>query len=149
MSSSESVESFKSAMSEFKELANQTANIAEKIKLQNFMTITKGQHIAFKANAYDKVLHEDGSVSKQVNHQECAFGKWYEDEGAKTFGKSKIFKDVLAPHRRVHESANKNIEITNNPIVPEVVPELIENFKEMENASYELFDKLDTLIEEI
>jgi len=149
MSSSQSVESFKSAMSEFKELANQTAHIAEKIRLQNHMTITKGQHIAFKANAYDKILHEDGTVSKQINHHECAFGKWYEDEGAKTFGKSKVFKEIIDPHKRVHASANKNIEITNHSITPEVVPELVESFKEMESASYELFDKLDALIEEI
>jgi len=140
MSSSQSVESFKSAMSEFKELANQTAHIAEKIKLQNLMTITKGQHIIYKANHYNKVLHEDGVVSKQTNHHQCAFGKWYEGDGAKTFGKSKVFKEIITPHKRVHESANKNIEITNNPITPEVAPKLIE---------YELFDKLDALIEEI
>ena len=149
MRSSESVEEFKNAMSEFNELANTTAHIAEKIKLQNLMTITKGQHIVFKADSYYKILHEDGKVSNQVDHHSCSFGKWYEGEGAKIFGKSKTFKNILEPHSRVHKVANENIEITNKVLTPEVTPKIVENFKEMEKASDELFDKLDALIEEV
>ncbi len=149
LKSSESVEEFKTAMSEFNELANITAHIAEKIKLQNHITITKGQHIVFKADSYYKILHEDGKVSKQVSHNECDFGKWYKGEGTKIFGKSKIFKDIQEPHSKVHKFANENIEITNNALTQEVAPKIIENFKKMEKASYELFDKLDALIEEV
>ena len=147
--SNDSVEGFKSVMSEFNELANITAHIAEKIKLQNMMTITKGQHIIFKADAYNKILHEDGKVSKQINQHDCTFGKWYEEEGAKVFGKSKTFKNILQPHSKVHKIANENIEITNNALTYEVAPKIVENFKKMEEASYELFEKLDALIEEV
>ena len=148
LESSESVEKFKTAMSEFNRLANVTANVAKKIKLQNLLTITKGQHIIYKANSYDKVLHEDGIKSKQIDHHSCAFGKWYEEEGAKQFGKMKAFRDILAPHAQVHKSANANLKLTTKPLTKEVVPTIIKNFKKMEEASYELFEKLDTLVEE-
>ncbi len=149
MQSNESVEEFKNVMTEFNTLANTTAHIAEKIKLLNHMTITKGQHIIFKADSYHKILNEDGKVSTQINHNDCTFGKWYKEEGIKVFGKSKTFKDILAPHSRVHKSANVNIEMTNQALTQEVTPKIIENFKEMEEASYELFEKLDALIEEV
>ena len=149
LESSESVENFKNAMLEFKDLSNITADIAKKIKLQNLLTITKGQHIIYKANNYDKVLHEDGMVSKQIDHHSCAFGKWYEGEGHKVFGKTKAFKDLASPHARVHKSANENLKLTNKKLTKEMIPTLIKNFKEMEKASYELFEKLDDLIEEI
>jgi len=149
MQSNESVEEFKSAMSEFNTLANTTAHIAEKIKLLNHMTITKGQHIIFKATSYNKILHEDGEVSKQVDHHACAFGKWYDEEGIKKYNNLKVFKDIKPIHLKVHKVANENIELTNKPLTKDMAPTIIENFKKMEESSYDLFDKLDTLIEEV
>ena len=149
LESSESVENFKNDMMAFNELANVTAEVAKKIKLQNLLAITKGQHIIYKANHYDKVLHEDGIKSKRIDHHNCAFGKWYEGEGAKQFGKLKAFKDILLPHLKVHKYANENLKITDKPLTKDDVPKIIENFKKMEEASYELFEKLDKLIEEI
>jgi len=147
--SSSTVEEFQTTMSEFNRLANDTAHMAKKIKLHNFITRTKAQHIIFKADCYHKVLHEDGVVSEQVDHNMCKFGQWYENEGSKEFGKYKTFKEIAPVHRDVHLYGNKNIEITNNALTQKEVPEIVENFKKMEDSSHKLFNKLDELVEEI
>jgi len=149
LNSSSTVEDFQSTMSEFNKLANDTAHIAEKIKLHSFLTNTKGQHIIFKADCYDKVLQEDGKVSNQTTHKDCKFGQWYENEGSKMFGKSKVFKELAPIHENVHKYGNKNIELTNNVITQKEIPTLIENFKNMEKESHKLFEKLDELVEEV
>jgi hypothetical protein len=136
-------------MEEFNHLANDTAHMAEKIKIHNFITNTKGQHIIFKADCYNKVLHEDGKVSEQVSSKDCNFGRWYNGEGAKTFGKLKVFKDVEPIHKKVHDYANININITNSVITPKEIPTLVKNFENMEKSSKELFEKLDELVEEV
>jgi len=64
-----------------------------------------------QSNHYNKVLHEDGKVNKGIDHHNCAFGKWYEGEGTKSFGKSNSFKDIKKPHALVHKSANDNLKI--------------------------------------
>jgi len=149
LNSSTTVEEFQSTMEEFNTLANDTAKMAEKIKIHNFLTNTKGQHIIYKADCYNKVLHEDGKVSEQVDHKKCSFGQWYNGEGAKIFGKSKVFKSINNIHKNIHDYGNANIELTNNLITPKQVPILVENFRKMENESQVLFEKLDELVEEV
>jgi len=147
--SSSTVEEFQTTMNEFNQLANDTAHMAKKIKLHNFITRTKGQHIIYKADCYHKVLHEDGVVSKQIDHHSCKFGKWYEGEGAKEFGKSKVFKELAPIHQNIHKYGNKNIELTNKVITKDTIPTLVENFKKMEENSHQLFLKLNELVEEV
>ncbi len=149
LNSSTTVEKFQTTMNEFNQLANNTAHMAQKIKIHNFITRTKGQHIIFKADCYNKVLHEDGTVSQQVDSNSCKFGQWYENEGIKDFGKSKVFKELKPIHEDIHKYGNTNIELTNYAITKDTIPELIENFKNMEQSSHKLFEKLNELIEEV
>jgi len=149
LNSSSTVEEFQSTMNEFNKLANDTAHMAEKIKLHNFITRTKSQHIIFKADCYDKVLQEDGLVSQQLDQTTCKFGEWYNTDGAKIFGKSKTFKEIAPIHEDVHKYGNKNIDITNEVLTQKEIPEIIENFKKMEDSSHKLFRKLDELVEEV
>ncbi|RUM65532.1 MAG: chemotaxis protein [Sulfurospirillum sp.] len=147
--SSHTVDDFKHSLEEFTQNANLTAKIGKETKDRIFATLIKADHIIFKSDAYGIVLHDDGNVSKQVKANECRFGKWYEGEGKEEFGKLKSFKNIDKHHKAVHDFANKNIEITNNSITPEVAPQLVLNFNEMEKASYELFDALDQFNHEI
>jgi len=149
LNSSTTVEEFQTTMEEFNRLANDTAHMAEKIKIHNFITNTKGQHIIFKADCYNKVLHEDGKISEQVSSKDCNFGKWYNGDGVKLFGKSKVFKSIEPIHNKVHQYGNANIELTNQSITSKDIPTLVQNFGNMEKSSKELFEKLDELVEEI
>jgi len=149
MTSGETVETFQSTLAEFNQDAQTTAHNAERVKLKSFNTSIKADHIVYKANAYYTVLHEDGTKSPRVTHNDCRFGKWYNTEGRKLYGSTQTFKAIDTTHAKVHASANKNIAITDRPITKEVVPTIIENFKEMEEASEVLFKQLDQLVYEI
>ncbi len=146
-SSGEAVDSFKEALTLFNSNANQTAKLSKSVKTQNFSALVKVDHILYKANVYNTVLYDDGNESPQLDHHSCRFGKWYEGEGKALYGKSKTFTSILSPHTAVHAAANRNITLTDNPLTEELVPKLISNFKEMEDASKELFSLLDDLAE--
>ncbi len=144
--SGETVDNFASTLQEFNQNANEASQIAQKTKMQNFVTLMKADHIVFKANAYNTTLHDAGNESTRVTESECRFGKWYTTKGKELFGNSKLFKDIEAPHKDVHQLANKNIEITDKELNNEMVPQLRENFEKMEKSSEKLFDMLDGLV---
>ncbi|RUM68629.1 MAG: chemotaxis protein [Sulfurospirillum sp.] len=145
MTSGETVDSFQTTLSEFNQNANQTAHSAEVVKRKSFTTSVKADHIVYKANIYNTVLYDDGNTSPRVTHNDCRFGKWYNTEGKTMFGKSQTFKAIDAVHAKVHGAANKNIAITDKPLTKDVIPQLLENFKEMEQASDTLFSQLDQM----
>jgi methyl-accepting chemotaxis protein len=147
--SGETVDNFKTSLEEFNTNANDAAKLAESIKMQTFITSVKADHIVFKANAYNTTLHESGSVSEQIDHISCNFGKWYVGEGKDLFGKLKQFRDIESSHKDIHDYANKNIEITNSEIDDKSAPIIVENFKKMEVASDELFNILDSFNHEV
>ncbi len=146
--SGETVDLFQSTLNEFNQDANITAKNAEHVKLKSFATSIKADHIIFKANAYNTVLYDDGNKSEKLTEDNCRFGKWYKAEGKEIFGKTSVYLTIDKVHQKVHQSANKNIAITDNPLTAESIPEILENFKEMESSSNELFEKLDIMVEE-
>ncbi len=146
--SGETVDNFQSTLSHFNEDANITSRNAEYVKNRSFAISVKADHILYKANIYNTVLYDDGNESPRVSHNDCRFGKWYNGEGRETFGRTATFKAIEPVHARVHDAANRNIAITDKPLTKAVVPDLMANFKEMEKASEELFEKLDQMAEE-
>lgn len=146
--SGETVETFKETLTTFNDNANQTAILSKQVKIKNFATLIKADHILYKSNVYHTVLYDDGNVSEQIDHHNCRFGTWYEGEGQAEFGHLAHFKKILVPHKDVHAYANKNIKITNHKVHEGVVADIIENFKDMEKASDTLFAMLDVLEKE-
>lgn len=61
--------------------------------------------LADHARFLQDVLGRAGTGGKVKNHLECAFGKWYADEGTRIFGGLKEFRDIEEPHRRFHQAA--------------------------------------------
>lgn len=146
--SGNTVINFQEILSEFSKIANITANHSNKVKLKSFSASIKADHILYKANIYKSVIYDDGNPTKQITHNDCRLGKWYEDEGKKEFSGSKSFKLIPNSHKIVHELGNKNLEITNQPLNSHMVSELIQNSKKMEKVSNELFDLLDSMVDE-
>ncbi len=147
--SGETVDNFQQTLASFNEDANVTAKNAELVKLKSFATSIKADHILYKANTYNTVLYDDGSESPRVSHNDCRFGKWYNGEGKETFGRAKSFTAIEPIHAKVHDAANRNIALTDKPLSKKEIPQIIGNFKEMEEASLELFDKLDQMADEL
>ena len=147
--SNEVIHIFADTFREMSELATRSSYAAVNIQNRLFTTLVKVDHILFKSNAYSSVLTCD-KEAQASNHTQCRMGKWYSTDGKKRFGHTRAFQEMDAPHALVHESVNKNIVfIDEKTVIKHNNPEIIfENFKVMERASHELFEKLDTMLVE-
>ena len=147
--SSKIIDNFKSVFYKFNEDSNLTAKNATSVNdIMNF-TVAKLDHIIFKNRAYGAVLQ--GKIIEMPDANHCNFGKWYNSEGMKKFSNFEVFKQIKPFHIKVHEFAQKNIDIIkkDGKISKNNKDLIIQNFKEMEKASSNLFKKIDEIIDKI
>jgi methyl-accepting chemotaxis protein len=76
--------------------------------------------LADHARFLQDVLGRAGTGGKVKNHLECAFGKWYADEGTRIFGGLKEFRAIEEPHRRFHQAAADLVRRAEPAIVQEL-----------------------------
>jgi methyl-accepting chemotaxis protein len=148
-SSTNVIYEFESTFSELNSLAESSSSSAIQIQNRLFTTLVKVDHIIFKSKAYSTVLEADKDAVF-ADHKHCRMGKWYLGIGQERFGHTRAFKEMDAPHALVHDSVFKNLEFVKNDSTlkfenPKII---VENFTTMENASNELYTKLDHMIEE-
>ncbi len=113
----------------------------EKIGYELFANMAKLDHMVLKNNAYSSFLQGKADL-KLSDHTQCNFGKWYASEGQKQFGNKPTFKSMLEPHKKVHEKINQAMQILGTKNTDEI----IKLFRETEEASKELFAKLDSVV---
>ncbi len=148
-SSTDVIHEFENTFSELNSLALNSSESAIKIQNRLFTTLVKVDHILFKSKAYSTVLDAEGD-SKFPDHKNCRMGKWYLGIGKDRFGHTKAFKAMDAPHALVHDSVFKNmVFVENGTTIKHDNPKILtENFRAMEEASKELFGKLNEMLEE-
>ena len=148
-SSSDEIQSFEETFTRFNELAQTSANAAHVIQNRLFVTLAKIDHIILKSHAYHVVLTEEKDANLG-NSQICRLDEWMSSDKAQSFKHTHSFAKLKAPHERLHTKLHDNMHFVqekktleaNNPDV------IIGNFKQMEEASQELFDLLDTMVAE-
>jgi len=148
-SSSDEIQSFEETFTRFNELAQTSASAANVIQNRLFVTLAKIDHIILKSHAYHVILTEDKGESFESS-QTCRLGQWMNSEGAKRFSHTNSFVKIKVPHDRVHVKLHDNMHFAedgstldgNNPDI------IVDNFKQMEEASKELFDLLDQMVVE-
>ena len=148
-SSADVIHKFEHTFSELNSLASDSSDSAIKIQNRLFTTLVKVDHILFKSKAYSTVLGTE-SEAKFPDHKNCRMGKWYLGIGKERFGNTKSFKNMDAPHAVVHNSVLKNmVFVKNGTTLKNDNPKILtENFKTMEDASSELFNLLNNMLEE-
>jgi len=108
-----------------------------------FANMAKLDHMVYKNHAYASML--EGKLNFQLtDHTSCRFGQWYEREGKAQYSGKNEFKTILAPHKRVHEDIAKAME----KLGSKDIDAIIALFKDAEDASRELFEHLDRIIQE-
>jgi methyl-accepting chemotaxis protein len=143
------VEEYKDTMQELEKNSKEASMLTEDMKNQVFLIMVKIDHIIYKANAYNAIVNADKNA-KFSDSDHCRLGLWYHGEGKKIFGKAPSYPKIDAPHKAVHNKVLQNLKffqkedkrIENEDII-------IENFKEMEKASHELYTLLDDLREDM
>ena len=150
--SQENVHAFETTLEKFAQNADISAKEAKYIYDSLYGTLVKIDHIIFKSNAYTTVLNERGDmVDKFSDEHHCRLGQWYyEGMGKKLFGHTKAFKSLEEPHTIVHQMVLQTIPCakTKNCLTPEHMPQIVENFTRMEEASNRLFDLIYQMIRE-
>lgn len=131
-------------------LINGTSVIQDKTKQvshEMFVNLAKLDHIVFKLGGYETVFknNQDGKFS---SHVDCRFGKWYSGDGKATYGKTASFSKVDVHHKAVHDYV-KNIPGYIKGGLIENSDEIITAFKGAEKNSHELFDLLDSMMDEV
>lgn len=115
-----------------------------------FMSLAKLDHVIWKVNTYLSVAKKEPAFAF-VDHKNCRLGKWYnEGLGKRYFSDTPSYHKLDRPHAVVHngthhvfdaiEEGNERGEIDYN--------KLINSFKEMEDASKEVFGLLDMILHE-
>ena len=86
----------------------------------------------------------------QTPHQ-CSLGIWYDDEGKKRFASTSSYKQIAKPHHIVHDNANINLQYLEHDGAKQTIENaniILKNFERMEEASEQLFELMDKMLEE-
>jgi uncharacterized phage infection (PIP) family protein YhgE len=116
------------------------------MKNKNFVVLAKIDHILFKDDALRHI--EQNSIKEYSDHHSCRLGKWYESEGISQFKHSQSFKKMEKPHALVHNKVNETFQLLENSDILIQRDNVLQNFIAMESASNELFDCMDSMLEE-
>ena len=149
--SQEDISKFNATLDSFASTAEYAAKEAKYINDTLFTTVVKVDHIIFKHNAYLTILNENKEGSKAFgDHHSCRLGKWYDGEGKESFGATKAFKDMLSYHATVHTKVLETFTCieTKTCMSDESKAMIVENMKEVEIASFHLFDLFKEMVSE-
>jgi len=139
--------------SQMLEMFNEDATISAKgaINATNLLYVASAKinHMLFKQNAYANVL--DNELANDFkDHSLCSFNKWYEGDAKEYYGNTKSYSLIATPHALLHKKVLENIEFVKEgeSLERRNMQTIIENFKEAEVASAELFTLLDNIVNE-
>ncbi len=80
--------------------------------LLDTLRVRLDDHRKWVASVSDAILEKHGSLTVQMDHTKCGFGRWLYGEEARALGEQssefkKILDEVDAPHKSLHASAMK------------------------------------------
>jgi len=137
-------------LDEFKTILFELVAKIEKIKEDNtligcelFTNMAKLEHVIFKNYTYSSAL-ENKVESNLKDHTFCTIKKWLEQDGVRLYGDSAAFKAVAIPHDKVHASISKVLAMVEKGDIS--ADEILALFKDAEDESKELFNRLDAVL---
>jgi methyl-accepting chemotaxis protein len=119
---------------------------SQNINFAIFTTLAKLDHVRFKVDGYKAIF--DDKHEKLTNHTNCRLGKWYAATGKENFAQTSSYALLEPPHKIVHDSINDAIECVQNGTCKNDISLVTNNFLKAEESSKELFDLLDSMLEE-
>ena len=146
--SNEGMQSLRRMLEIFNTSAGKNEKLASYIENSNFVTLVKIDHIIYKTIAYSSIMGETLNDITITSSDECRLGKWYNNSGKDIFGRSKSYNKINSPHKIVHDNVLENMKYIENKSVMKNKESVLENFTKMEDASSDLFQFLDDMLDE-
>ncbi len=134
------------AVSEMHNLLQLSHHMEETISassLRSFVELAKVDHLIFKFEIYEVFMNLSQKTHLDFsNHSHCRLGQWYyEGDGIHCFSKLDGYKQLEAPHKRVHDSGFAALEA----LKTQDTNGAINSLRDMENASIEVLDYLEKI----
>ncbi|MBX2078598.1 CZB domain-containing protein [Campylobacter peloridis] len=148
LESNEHIVQFSSKFTQLISNANSTSAHAKSITSEIFISLAKLDHIAFKLNGYNEVIHASGKTLS--DHLSCRLAKWIAGIGKERFSNNRAFGKINLPHQKVHENMNQAITLANqedssNKLVQN---QIIDKCINAEKASEDLFEIFKEMLDE-
>lgn len=137
----------------FYESAVTTLNGARYAQDLSFASLVKVDHVVYKQRSYVLIGNKDNAEFRQavdVDHHDCRLGKWYEGEGKAVFGDMPTFKQLLAPHGKVHDSVHTAVALMGQKWESDtaIQDKILCAMNAAEEASITVMQCLDKIVEE-
>ncbi len=76
------------------------------------LLVAKSDHMLWKKRLTEMLLGRTEMRPNEVSdHHSCRFGKWYYSEGKARYGNETAFRAIEEPHRIIHETARRVVEL--------------------------------------
>ncbi len=138
------LEVFHSSFISLKERIEIIAKDTQTATHQIYLNSAKLDHVKFKQAGYKAVILKDVD-SVISDHTNCQFGQWYASEGQSIFGQNENYSKLQKPHALVHSSIIDVIELARSHELMNNTQEVIEKFKQAEEASIQMFQLMEQL----
>jgi len=143
LSSQENLDEFKTVLMELIEntfkIKEETTSVGDEL----IINATKLDHMILKNRGYNGALNNKNEALES-DHTKCNLGKWYHNEGKKSFASLPVYSKIDAPHSRVHTGMVEAVNLMAKKD-PKNNEQIVKLFDDVEKASKELFDLLDEL----
>ena len=153
--SSSVISHFEADLCEFAASAQESAKRMMLAGNRSFATLVKIDHVVYKQNAYRSLttgLSSPEGQAVSVDHHNCRLGKWYDTgEGSERFGDMPSYGLLEAPHAQVHERAREALACVHgnwDAVDVNSAREVLGAFQEMEEASAEVMDIIQRIVDE-
>ena len=151
---SSQVHDFRDQFAQFAAAADATIACLTRAKDLSFGSLAKMDHMIFKQNGYvavDKGANTPEAHAVAVDHHQCRFGQWYyEGEGHEKFRHMDAYRDVDAPHARVHQHVQQALaQAVGDWVSDDRRADLLVQFMEQaEKDGHDMVTHLDAMIRE-
>jgi len=149
--SQDKINTFHQTLDGFAHTAEQSEKEAKYINDSLYASLIKVDHIILKHNAYTTILDQDKSkVHEFGNHTSCRLGIWYKNEGKDLFQHTKSYQQIEPNHAMVHNKILSTLACVDSQscITLDNRENVVDNMKQVELASFKLFDLLNTMVDE-
>ncbi|MBF7067531.1 CZB domain-containing protein [Campylobacter volucris] len=148
LESNEHIVQFSNKFTQLIESVNSTSSNAKQITSEIFISLAKLDHIMFKLNGYNEILHVSGKTLS--DHLSCRLAKWIAGIGKERFSSGRAFGKLNIPHQKVHENINQAITLAHNEQITDhlLQNQILDKCSNAEKSSEDLFAIFKEMLEE-
>ncbi len=129
-------------MSSLQSISGEMEDAITRSAIYSFAELAKIDHLIYKFGIYQIFMGlSDKTSADFALHTTCRLGKWYATTGKESFGDTRAFLELEAPHKKVHEAGIAAIDL----YYADKQDEGVAKIKEMEDASFEVIRCLDEM----